>query len=169
MIEVQRANLLNEFILTVDLQLALASDIDLTTVPTEVMFSQWANNAYGDVSQKPSDVTIRLSTEQEIQQLNAQYRNKNKPTNVLSFPVDLEPELDLPLLGDVIVCHSVLVTEAKQQGKRLHDHYAHMVTHGILHLCGYDHQSDEQANIMEALETRLLARIGVADPYLIRN
>lgn len=112
-----------------------------------------------------AELTIRLVDEAEITALNKQYRHKNKATNVLSFPAEIPEHIDLPLLGDLVICSKVVKTEAEQQGKPLNDHWAHMVIHGCLHLLGYDHIDDDESEFMEQLETRLLAEIGIANPY----
>ncbi|WP_026287535.1 rRNA maturation RNase YbeY [Thioalkalivibrio sp. ALJ24] len=114
-------------------------------------------------------VTLRIVDAEEGHALNHAFRGRDRATNVLSFPV---PE-DMPLppgdgpagLGDIVLCDPVLRREAEEQGKRLGDHYTHMVVHGMLHLQGFDHQDATEAAVMEALETRVLARLGVADPY----
>ncbi|MCB1757554.1 MAG: rRNA maturation RNase YbeY, partial [Gammaproteobacteria bacterium] len=104
--------------------------------------------------------------EQEIQSLNATYRDKNQVTNVLSFPADYPPEISLPYLGDILICAAVVNTEAVEQGKPAEAHWAHMVIHGVLHLRGYDHIEEEDAERMERLETELLGELGFSDPYL---
>ncbi|WP_133129670.1 rRNA maturation RNase YbeY [Legionella yabuuchiae] len=113
------------------------------------------------------ELTLRLVTPEEIQQLNRQYRQQDKPTNVLSFPASLpkEIELDVPLLGDVIICPAVLKQESESYNKSLEAHWAHIVIHGVLHLLGYDHIQEEDANIMQPIETQLLATLGFDDPY----
>lgn len=164
--------------LDVDVQHALSSDLDEPVI-SDQMLDMWANLAYQKVSQLSdranSQVTIRLVDEDEIRQLNNDYRGKNKPTNVLSFPVENDfPEIqqlgadadeEFNLLGDVIICHSVIVKEANAQVKSVADHYAHMTVHGILHLCGYDHQDDLEAQAMEQLEVEILAQHEIANPY----
>jgi probable rRNA maturation factor len=102
----------------------------------------------------------------ESQQLNHQYRGKDKPTNVLSFPADLPPHIELPLLGDLIIATGVVTAEAAEQKKPLIAHWAHMVVHGCLHLLGYDHIDDDEAEEMEALETTIMAKLGYPDPYI---
>jgi probable rRNA maturation factor len=104
--------------------------------------------------------------EAESATLNAQYRGKQGPTNVLSFGFDSPPGVDVPLLGDLVICAPVVVREALEQGKPGQAHWAHMTIHGVLHLLGYDHQTPEQAQIMEALEIAALADLGYADPYI---
>ena len=111
------------------------------------------------------ELTVRFVDTAESQALNRDYRGKDKPTNVLSFPFESPPGITLPLLGDLVICHPVVVREAAEQDKSLRAHYAHMVVHGTLHLLGYDHVDDGDADIMEALEREILASLGVADPY----
>jgi len=101
----------------------------------------------------------------ESQALNRRFRGKDRPTNVLSFPADLPPELELPLLGDLVVCREVVEAEAAEQGKPAEAHWAHMVVHGTLHLLGYDHETAEGAEAMEALEAEILSEFGWPDPY----
>ncbi|MEX0622469.1 rRNA maturation RNase YbeY [Saccharospirillum sp.] len=114
-------------------------------------------------------LTIRLVDDSESQQLNLDYRGKNSPTNVLSFPFEAPPGIDDPeiqaLLGDLIICAPVVAREAAEQGKPVQDHWAHMVVHGTLHLLGYDHIEPTEAEIMESLERQILARLDIADPY----
>ena len=112
-----------------------------------------------------SELTIRLVDADESQTLNRDYRGKDAPTNVLSFPFEAPPGLELPLLGDLVICHPVVVREAREQDKSLIDHYAHMVVHGTLHLLGHDHIEDEEADLMEGLERSILAGLGIDDPY----
>lgn len=158
-------------LLEVDVQNALTDSLaqESEEPPSPAQLVSWANAAYAHVATAPSEMTIRLVDTAEITALNHDYRQKDKATNVLSFPVELDPilrsELDINLLGDVIICHAVIVSEAQQQAKSIHHHYAHMVTHGVLHLCGYDHQDDIMANEMESLETVILAQQGIANPY----
>jgi probable rRNA maturation factor len=123
------------------------------------------------LSHKPSlvqaELTIRLVDEPESQELNREYRQKDKPTNVLSFPADLPDIVNLPLLGDLIICAPVVAKEAEEQQKPLESHWAHMVVHGTLHLLGYDHIDENDANIMEAIETDVLAAMSIACPYTV--
>lgn len=116
-------------------------------------------------------VSLRFVSSAESEALNSTYRHKQAPTNVLSFPVDLPAGLLASLesepLGDIVVCPEVVTTEANQQHKQLQDHWSHMLIHGFLHLLGYDHQSDTDAEIMEALEIKCLKKLGISNPYLI--
>ena len=111
------------------------------------------------------EVTIRFVDSEEGRTLNYDYRGYDKTTNVLSFPFESPPGVTLPLLGDLVLCHPVVANEAREQAKRLQDHYAHLVVHGMLHLLGYDHVEDAEAEEMEELEREILARLAIADPY----
>ena len=106
-------------------------------------------------------LTIRIVDEAESQSLNNQYRKKNEPTNVLSFLIN-----DNPLLGDIILCHSVIKKEALAQKKSIDDHYAHLIIHGYLHLIGFDHTKNDDALIMENKEITVLKKLGIKNPYL---
>ncbi|KAA1189973.1 rRNA maturation RNase YbeY [Pseudohalioglobus sediminis] len=112
------------------------------------------------------EISLRLVDRTEMSALNQQYRGKQGPTNVLSFPVDFPADLHIPLLGDIIICAPVVRDEARAQGKPLHAHWAHMAIHGTLHLLGYDHIEAEEAKAMEALETEILGTLGIPCPYL---
>ena len=110
---------------------------------------------------------MRIVDEAESQQLNFDYREKDKPTNVLSFPFQCPPGIELPLLGDLVICAQVVAREAAEQQKTVTAHWAHMVVHGCLHLLGFDHINDEDAAEMEAEEIQILQELGFANPYLI--
>ncbi|QYJ79653.1 rRNA maturation RNase YbeY [Shewanella acanthi] len=146
--------------LALDVQYATASDY----LPTEAQFSLWVKTAIGNSMDK-AELTIRIVDPRESQMLNSTYRGKDKPTNVLSFPFEAPPEIELPLLGDLVICASVVENEAHEQQKPLEAHWAHMVVHGCLHLLGYDHIEDEEAEEMESLETQLIEGLGFTDPY----
>ncbi|WP_455845649.1 rRNA maturation RNase YbeY [Pantoea agglomerans] len=145
-----------------DLQLACADENHL---PAESDFQRWLEAAVTPF-QPESEVTIRLVDEAESNELNLTYRGKDKPTNVLSFPFEAPPGIELPLLGDLIICRQVVEQEAAEQGKSVEAHWAHMVVHGTLHLLGYDHIEDEEAEEMEALETEIMLALGYPDPYI---
>ncbi|WP_144714398.1 rRNA maturation RNase YbeY [Aeromonas veronii] len=147
---------------TLDLQLASASTDGL---PTEAQLQGWLDGAILGF-QLEAEVTVRIVDEAESNELNLTYRGKDKPTNVLSFPFEAPPGLELPLLGDLVICRQVVEREAEEQGKPLMAHWAHMVVHGSLHLLGYDHIEDEEAEEMEALERDIMLELGFADPYL---
>lgn len=145
-----------------DLQLACADENGL---PAAAAFQRWLEAAVTPF-QPESEVTIRLVDEAESHELNLTYRGKDKPTNVLSFPFEAPPGIELPLLGDLIICRQVVEQEAAEQGKSPEAHWAHMVVHGTLHLLGYDHIEDEEAEEMEALETEIMLALGYPDPYI---
>lgn len=145
----------------IDLQIAC----DNSDLPQEADFKRWAEKVINAHEDTGNEITVRIVTPEESQQLNHQYRGKEKPTNVLSFPFESPPELELPLLGDLIVCADVVAQEAIEQNKALNDHWAHMIIHGCLHLLGYDHIEEEEAEEMESLEIELLASLNIKDPY----
>ena len=147
----------------IDLQLAC----DNQPLPTETELALWVQRVIDAHQDTGFEVTVRVVSPQESQQLNHQYRGKNKPTNVLSFPFESPPGIELPLLGDLILCADVIEQEAEAQNKALNDHWAHMIIHGCLHLLGYDHIEEEDAEEMEALETELLAGLNIKDPYYL--
>ncbi|WP_313453720.1 rRNA maturation RNase YbeY [Stutzerimonas nitrititolerans] len=133
--------------------------------PGDEDFRRWCELALRQRS-ADSELTIRLVDEAEGRELNHTWRQKDYATNVLSFPADVPDELlDIPLLGDLVVCVPVVAREAAEQGKPLEAHWAHLVIHGCLHLLGYDHIDDAEADEMEALERQLLAELGHPDPY----
>jgi len=149
----------------IDLQIACAP----TELPTKAQFQLWVDTALAEVSSDPSqefELTIRLVNSQDSQQLNNQYRSKDKPTNVLSFPFEVPDGIELNLLGDLIICIEVMKQEAKEQNKALFDHWAHLVIHGCLHLVGFDHISDSEALEMESIEITVLKKLGITNPYL---
>lgn len=135
-------------------------------LPESAQFQQWLDAAVLPF-QSDAEVTIRIVDNAESQQLNLQYRGKDKPTNVLSFPFQCPPGIELPLLGDLVICAEVVATEASEQGKPLSAHWAHMVVHGCLHLLGFDHINDAEAEEMEAEEIQILQQLGIANPYLL--
>ncbi|WPC69451.1 rRNA maturation RNase YbeY [Aeromonas hydrophila] len=147
---------------TLDLQLASASTHGL---PSEAQLQGWLDGTILGFQQE-AEVTVRIVDEAESNELNLTYRGKDKPTNVLSFPFEAPPGLELPLLGDLVICRQVVEREAAEQGKPLMAHWAHMVVHGSLHLLGYDHIEDDEAEEMEALERDIMQELGFADPYL---
>ena len=134
--------------------------------PEEDDIRSWIAAALaGGARSADSEICVRLVDSDEMSKLNRDYRAKEGPTNVLSFPSDLPTDLELPLLGDIVICAPVVRTEAAQQHKSLRAHWAHMTIHGTLHLLGYDHIEDYQAAAMEALETRILEQLNFACPY----
>ena len=145
---------------TVDIQYAMAVD----GIPSEDAIRQWVLQALPEEN-KGAELTVRIVDEAEITAFNHQYRGKDGPTNVLSFPYDGIPGVASELLGDIVICAPVVASEAIAQHKPLDAHWAHIVVHGVLHLLGYDHQHDDHAHQMEAREAELLASLGYANPY----
>lgn len=143
----------------------VANDIKDSDLPSENDLKQWLSAVLKSQLDNHKEITLRFVSEEESKQLNSQYRDKNTPTNVLSFPFESPPELNLPLLGDLVICKPVIEREALEQGKALLHHYAHMVIHGCLHLYGYDHIEDAEAEVMETLEIDLLSHLNIDDPY----
>jgi len=118
-----------------------------------------------DLGKGESELLIRIVDEAEIQGLNKAYRDKDQATNVLSFPSDLPVEIDESILGDIVICTSVVASEAIAQNKTFDNHLTHMAIHGTLHLFGFDHIKESDANEMEALEIKILEKIKIANPY----
>ncbi len=147
--------------LALDLQCACRARI-----PSAARFRRWAAAALRG-RHEPAEITIRIVTPAESRRLNARYRGKDKPTNVLSFACETPSQLRLPTLGDLVICAQVVKREAREQGKAWEAHWAHMTVHGVLHLLGYDHQKKNEAQRMEALEKMILAGLGHPDPYEI--
>jgi probable rRNA maturation factor len=149
---------------------------DATGLPTASELTQWVNATWSQVKQStsslsaklqdaPLELTIRIVDEAEGRQLNETWRKREGATNVLSFPFESLAELDIPILGDIVICAPVVANEASEQNKSLTAHYAHLVVHGTLHLLGYDHLDDEPAQVMEQLEINILQSLGYTNPY----
>ena len=147
----------------IDLDYQLASEQQ--QVPNQQQCMQWLE-AFLPEFQQQSELTIRLVDETESQELNSQYRHKHSPTNVLSFPAEVPDYIELPLLGDLVICAPVVLKEAQQQNKAPEAHWAHMIVHGCLHLLGYDHINDDDAEEMEQIEIKILHKIGFTNPYI---
>ncbi|BDM65642.1 endoribonuclease YbeY [Shewanella sp. NFH-SH190041] len=150
--------------MSLDLALDLQVATEGHTLPDAAQFDTWVRTALGNTMEQ-AELTIRIVDAEESQTLNRDYRGKDRPTNVLSFPFEAPPGIELPLLGDLVICASVVENEAADQHKPLAAHWAHMVVHGCLHLLGYDHIEDAEAEEMEALETQLIQSLGFEDPY----
>jgi probable rRNA maturation factor len=149
----------------VDIQIA----VDDESVPSSDDIAIWINRAMQAAGRREdADVSVRVVNANEMQQLNSEFREQDKPTNVLSFPAgDIEglpSDADVPL-GDIVVCAEVVRSEAKEQGKTDKAHWAHIVVHGTLHLLGFDHENDSDAATMEGLEVKILTDNGIANPY----
>jgi len=139
-----------------------------------------AQSPFGEWLASPTmiEVAVRLTSDDEVRQLNLQYRQKDKPTNVLSFPM-IQPDLletvtqnsddGEVILGDIVLAHGVCAREAEERGISTADHATHLIVHGTLHLLGYDHQGDAEAEAMEDMERAALAELGLHDPYPVRE
>jgi probable rRNA maturation factor len=158
----------------------IQNTIESNNLPSESSHLQWIEAALKAAKKKDAslnveepEITIRLVSEPESHQLNSDYRQKDKPTNVLSFPFefpDMIPSDELPnYLGDLVICEAVLQQEAKSQNKSYQAHYTHLLIHGLLHLLGFDHIEAPQAAQMEALEIEILASFDIANPYIANS
>ncbi len=130
-------------------------------LPTRAQVRRWVTRALRASEVETAEVTVRFVDAEEGQSLNRDYRGKDYATNVLSFPYEFPPTV----MGDLVVCLPVVVRAAAEQGKALEAHFAHMLVHGLLHLQGYDHEEDDEAEAMEAEERVILAALGYPDPY----
>ncbi len=141
----------------------------LVSVPGDDQFQLWIDATLAGKS-NPFTLTIRIVDEAEAQRFNRDYRDKDYATNVLSFPLELPEglpeEITQSQLGDLLICAPVVEREASEQHRPETDHWAHLTIHGILHLLGYDHEQADEADVMESLETEILAGLGISDPYL---
>ena len=148
----------------VDVQLAVADE----SLPPASAFRIWANAALADL-EDDCELSVRIVDAEESQQLNKEFRDKDKPTNVLSFPFEAPEGVPVEeignYLGDLVICAPVVEREANEQGKTLPAHWAHMVVHGVLHLRGFDHIEEQDAQAMEDKEREVLDGLGFADPY----
>jgi probable rRNA maturation factor len=152
-----------DYVSGLELEIQRAAE-DEADQPDDESFRRWITSALRQYP-KPVELVIRLVDETESQQLNLVYRGRERPTNVLSFPFEAPPEVPTPLLGDLVICVPLVAREAQEQGKALEAHWAHMVIHGLLHLLGYDHQTEEEALLMESRERELLQQLHFPDPY----
>ncbi len=142
-----------------NLKISIQFATEHTNLPSKNQFRKWAKMALN----VDTEVTIRMVDEQEGRELNSMYRGKDYATNVLTFPLMETPHL----MGDIIICAPVVESEAQFQQKSLEAHYAHLTVHGMLHLHGYDHEIEAQAELMESLEISILSKLGYANPYLV--
>jgi probable rRNA maturation factor len=148
--------------LELEVQRAVADESEL---PSDADLERWSEIALSK-GDRPVELVIRLVDEAESRQLNRDYRGKDSSTNVLSFPFEAPETVPTNLLGDLVICKQVVAREAQAQNKSLEAHWAHMVIHGVLHLMGYDHQTDDEAQVMEARERELLHQLHFSDPYI---
>lgn len=145
---------------TVDIQRIMSAG------PTDEQFQNWLEVILAAEQKDDIELTVRIVDESESADLNQEYRNKAGSTNVLSFPFECPQEVELNLLGDLVICATVVEREAKQQHKTSQAHWAHMLVHGVLHLLGYDHIEDQDAEKMESREVTIMDMLGFANPYL---
>ncbi len=143
------------------LQIAVNAD----AVPEESQFLKWIDQLAAFVDIASDQLTLRIVDAEESRELNHQYRGKDYATNVLSFPSQLPEYVEPDYLGDLVICAPVVAQEAQAQNKTPESHWAHMLVHGVLHLQGYDHIDDAEAEQMEALETRIITAMGYPEPY----
>lgn len=135
--------------------------------PELEQFQQWVDAGLASFEDDADcELVIRLVDDVESAELNQQYRHKNGPTNILSFPFEAPAGMDMDLLGDLVICAPLIALEAAQQNKLPEHHWAHITIHGVLHLLGYDHIEDQDAEQMEALEIEILSKLGIANPYM---
>ncbi|HBE92185.1 MAG TPA: rRNA maturation RNase YbeY [Gammaproteobacteria bacterium] len=145
----------------IDRQLAA----DGFAAPSVELIRNWAETTLAAAGHETEELTVRVTDEAESARLNERYRDKPGPTNVLSFPFEEPADIHTGLLGDLVICAPIVEREAAEQGKGIEAHWAHMIVHGVLHLCGYDHIDDGEALVMEGLETEIIKNLGYADPY----
>ena len=139
---------------------------EVEALPKDEDLLKWLNEILSFENHDDTELTIRFVDENEIAELNKEYRDKIGSTNILSFPFEVPDEVGLNLLGDLVICSDVVKKEAEEQNKNELAHWAHMIIHGTLHLLGYDHLNDEQAKVMEEKEIKILSQLGYSDPYL---
>jgi len=139
----------------------------LDTGPAEADIQRWVEAALHHEQRNNTELTVRIVDEAESEALNSRYRGKDYPTNVLSFAYDIPAEVEMNLLGDLVICAPVVQREAQEQGKTEQAHWAHMIVHGVLHLLGFDHLNDSDEQDMERHEIAILAELGFPDPYLL--
>ncbi|MCW8902553.1 rRNA maturation RNase YbeY [Sedimenticola sp.] len=147
-----------------NLQLEVQRVVEDDGIPGAMQFQSWAEAALnGRLDQ--AELVVRIVDREESRQLNREYRGKDKPTNVLSFPFEAPAVVESDLLGDLVVCAPVVNEEALAQNKPLQAHWAHLLVHGVLHLLGFDHINEQEAEVMEGLEVEILEALGFPDPY----
>ncbi|MDH3279707.1 MAG: rRNA maturation RNase YbeY [Gammaproteobacteria bacterium] len=134
-------------------------------LPADEALRRWAAAAYTEARNTDAQITIRIVDEAEMRTLNGRYRHVVKATNVLAFIFEDPPDVSTDILGDVIICAPVVAREARESGLEPAAHWAHMVVHGVLHLCGFDHEREAEARYMEDLEGKVMSGLGFANPY----
>lgn len=152
---------------SLDLQLAARNQ---SFVPDKKKLLSYIKAALDYVCYKEDcELTVRMADPEEVRDLNKTYRNMDKATNILSFPFEAPKEAPLPLLGDLVICTEVLIKEAHELNLDPEEHMAHLAIHGTLHLLGYDHIKDDEAALMEGIETKVMLQLGFEDPYCIAD
>lgn len=150
----------------IDLNLNISGINDNPLLPTYDRINAWLSSAY--LGEQPCTINIEIVDKASARSLNKQYRAKDYATNVLSFPFEAPPiEMPIEHLGDLVLCADVVETEAQQQTISVENHWAHLLIHGMLHLQGYDHLEDTEAQVMESLEIKILEKLNIKNPYLI--
>ncbi len=159
--------------LNIQLDLQIAEELSEDKgIPKDEDMLQWietgldSHNLKANTKLKDIELSLRVVGEAESTKLNAQYRGKDSSTNVLSFPAEIPEFVESPLIGDLLICAPVVNREAQEQNKDLNSHWAHMLIHGLLHLLGYDHIENQEAELMESLEILALKQLGISNPYL---
>lgn len=152
-----------------DIAVVLQNDSECQTLPEITQFQKWVDSAIAVSQNKPEnsveDIVITIVNQAKSAELNAEYRNKTGPTNVLAFTYDPVPGFEADSLGDLVICADIVLSEAKQQGTPTVAHWAHLTIHGTLHLLGYDHIDSSDAIVMESLEIKALQTLGFSNPY----
>jgi len=145
-------------------QIEIQAVFDSADQPDRQQIQLWVDTALDDYDQD-TEIVVRIVGVEESAELNEQYRHKSGPTNILSFPVDVPEGIELDLLGDLVICAPVVEKEALEQDKPLAHHWAHIIVHGVLHLLGYDHIDDDEAELMENKEIAILNKLHINNPY----
>ena len=153
------------------LSLEVQNTIECKALPTKAQMCEWVKMALTMAGYRsPSaEITVRIVSQTESEHLNSEYRNKNKPTNILSFPFEAPPQVTCDLLGDLVICFQVVEQEAIEQSKSFQNHWAHLLVHGTLHLLGFDHIEEEEAEEMEGLEISILESLEIKNPYIVHK
>lgn len=145
--------------------IVIQNSINVNSI-NEAEFSNTLQSVLDELNVSDSELLVRFVDKPEIQHLNKTYRHQDKTTNVLSFPSDLPIEIEEAILGDVVICNEIVAEEAKMQQKTFNNHLIHMAIHGTLHLLGYDHVEESEAQKMESLEVKILKKLQIENPYL---
>lgn len=150
------------------IDLVVQNESTFHDIPNEENLKKWVTTVL-DEEHMDAELCIRIVDEEESAELNNYYRKKNRPTNILSFPNETLPGVKSHYLGDLVICAPLVSSEANEQSKLLADHWAHLVIHGILHLLGYDHEDELDAEVMEGIEIKILKQLGIKNPYIIEE